>query len=265
METLLGHVIDPASGSINETTCFKNSTISCELLTCDIPAINDAFFRDIALTNKLYTFLCNEPPLNPLLASYFAKIIGSLILRKTDQFLDYIQAKDDFAPLFLKHINTSAIMDILLRFLTTIDNNEMKRRVLDWLNNIKIIEHIIELFSHEYSSEVHSNAAQILCDIIRISREQIVKISVNENDLFFTPEFNIDSNESKDEVVEEIKSDEEEEEEVGEEVEAEDAVEKEMDAEAMEDSDQADCSADLANKTTTTVFENNPLLNAIEK
>ncbi len=68
--------------------------------------------------------------------------------------------------------------------------------------------------------------------------------------------------------MEEIKSDEEEEEEEGvveAEGDAEDAVEKEMDAEAMEDSDQADCSADLANKTTTTVFENNPLLNAIEK
>ena len=85
-------------------------------------------------------------------------------------------------------------MDILLRFLTTIDNFEMKKRVLDWLNKIKIIEKIIELFSHEYSNEVHSNAAQILCDIIRISREQIIKVNSNENDLFFTPEFNIDSN-----------------------------------------------------------------------
>ena len=85
METLLSHVIAPADATIDEKTCFKNSTISCELLTCDNPAINDAFFTNIELTNRLYSFLLNEPPLNPLLASYFAKIIGSLILRKTDQ------------------------------------------------------------------------------------------------------------------------------------------------------------------------------------
>jgi hypothetical protein len=90
-------------------------------------------------------------------------------------------------------------MDILLRFLTTIDNNEMKKRVLEWLNKINLIENIIELLSHEYSSEVHSNASQILCDIIRISREQIVKIAANENDLFYTPDRSIENKNANDE------------------------------------------------------------------
>lgn len=245
MEMLLSHVISPSNEEINEQTCFKNSNISCELLTCDNPAINDAFFSNIQLIDRLYSFLSKEPPLNPLLASYFAKIIGSLILRKTDQFLDYIQAKEDFANLFLKHINTSAVMDILLRFLTTIDNFEMKKRVLDWLNKIKIIEKIIELFSHEYSNEVHSNAAQILCDIIRISREQIIKVNSNENDLFFTPEFNIDSNtQSK----------------------------SEENSEPMKDVETSENNETEANKTdvstdmnkSNSMFETNPLLSAIE-
>ena len=141
MEALLAHVIDPASDkiSINETTCFKNATIACELLTCDIPAINDAFFQNIELTDTLYTFLCNEPPLNPLLASYFAKIIGSLILRKTDQFLDYIQSKEDFAALFLKHINTSAIMDILLRYNKCVE-------LFGYRNGISFIEWCVCVF-----------------------------------------------------------------------------------------------------------------------
>lgn len=88
METLLAHVVAlprEEDNTITEKTCFKNATIACELLTCDIPAINDAFFENIELTETLYAFMANEPPLNPLLASYFAKIIGSLILRKTDQ------------------------------------------------------------------------------------------------------------------------------------------------------------------------------------
>lgn len=258
METMLAYVIEPQEEDINEKTCFKNSTISCELLTCDIPAMNDAFFQNIELTDKLYSFLCREAPLNPLLASYFAKIIGSLILRKTDQFLDYIQSKEDFAGLFLKHINTSAVMDILLRFLTTIDNYENKKRVLDWLNRIQIIEKIIELFSHEYSSEVHSNAAQILCDIIRISREQIVKVSVNENDLFFTPEFSIDSN--KDENIETIEDSKDE-------SESDDSV-KNIDKEnqGMEEGENRTVEEESSEESTNnkTNENNNPLLNAIE-
>lgn len=99
--------------------------------------------------------------------------------------------------MFVRHINTSAVIDILLRFLTTIDNYEIKKKILEWLNKINIIEKIIELFSHTYSNEIHANAAQILCDIINISREQIVKLSVNDSELFFSTEFNIESNEAK--------------------------------------------------------------------
>ncbi len=106
--------------------------------------------------------------------------------------------------LFLKHINTSAIMDILLRFLTTIDDHQMKKRVLEWLNKIKIIEKIIELLSHTYTSEVHSNASQILCDIVRISREQIVKVAANENDLFFTSESSVSTEDRQEDVKDDI-------------------------------------------------------------
>ena len=84
-----------------------------------------------------------------------------------------MEKKENFVDLFVKHVNTSAIMDILLRLLTTIDNNEMRLRVLEWLKRIKMIENLIGLFSSSYDSQVHSNVAQVLCDIIRISREQI--------------------------------------------------------------------------------------------
>ena len=72
-------------------------------------------------------------------------------------------------------------MDILLRLLTTIDNQEMKIRVLEWLNSINIIEKLVELLHYDYSNLVQSNASQVLCDIIRISREQL--LSSNENNL----------------------------------------------------------------------------------
>lgn len=38
-----------------------------------------------SLLEKLYEFLESEPPLNPLLASYFSKIIGGLVAKKTEQ------------------------------------------------------------------------------------------------------------------------------------------------------------------------------------
>ena len=59
--------------------------ISCELLTSDVSQINDRLGEDEKLLMKLYSFLQNEPPLNPLLASFFSKVLSILIGRKPEQ------------------------------------------------------------------------------------------------------------------------------------------------------------------------------------
>lgn len=64
---------------------FRYPNTACELLTCDVPQINDRLGGDETLLNLLYDFLDHEPPLNPLLASFFSKTIGNLIARKTEQ------------------------------------------------------------------------------------------------------------------------------------------------------------------------------------
>lgn len=59
--------------------------MACEILTSDVPQINDALGADESLLNRLYGFLHSDSCLNPLLASFFSKVMGILINRKTDQ------------------------------------------------------------------------------------------------------------------------------------------------------------------------------------
>lgn len=73
------------SVEMEERTRFKYCNIACEILTCDVPAINERLASDQNLLAKLYTFFDNEPPLNPLLASFVSKIMGVLITKKTEQ------------------------------------------------------------------------------------------------------------------------------------------------------------------------------------
>lgn len=73
-------------------------------------------------------------------------------------------------------------MDVLLRLLTTIDNNDLKQRVLKWLTDIDLIKNLINLFSYNYANDAHSNVSQLLCDIIRISREQLLAYRENQRD-----------------------------------------------------------------------------------
>jgi hypothetical protein len=84
MKFLVDNVVTMPSEELDESTRFKYSSISCELLTCDNSQINDALVNSEELMEKLYSFLTSSPNLNPLLASYFSKVFGCLITRRTD-------------------------------------------------------------------------------------------------------------------------------------------------------------------------------------
>lgn len=85
MDELVMLISKEPSIEIDEKTRFKYPNIACELLTCDVPALNERLASNEVLLDKLYKFLENEPPLNPLLASYFSKVMGALIAKKTEQ------------------------------------------------------------------------------------------------------------------------------------------------------------------------------------
>ncbi|KAM6385867.1 serine/threonine-protein phosphatase 6 regulatory subunit 2 isoform 4-T7 [Alca torda] len=88
MEELVNLITHEPPVDMDEKVRFKYPNTACELLTSDVPQINDKLGGDETLLNILYDFLDHEPPLNPLLASFFSKTIGNLIARKTEQWLN---------------------------------------------------------------------------------------------------------------------------------------------------------------------------------
>lgn len=81
-------VLDVMNLPLDDNAMFYSSrypNISCELLTSDVSQMNDRLGEDESLLLKLYSFLLNESPLNPLLASFFSKVLSILISRKPEQ------------------------------------------------------------------------------------------------------------------------------------------------------------------------------------
>ncbi|KAM3609237.1 uncharacterized protein V6R79_011613 [Siganus canaliculatus] len=169
----LVHLIttEPPAG-VEEIKRFKYPNIACELLTCDVGVINDKLGNEEPLLETLYAFLEQPSPLNPLLASFFSKTIGNLITRKTEQVLSFLRQKEGFLSLVLKHIDTSAMMDVLLRLISCVEPPPLRLETLTWLNEEKLAQRLIELIHPERDEERQSNASQTLCDIIRLSRDQ---------------------------------------------------------------------------------------------
>ncbi|XP_041441015.1 protein phosphatase 6 regulatory subunit 2 L homeolog isoform X5 [Xenopus laevis] len=172
MEQLVELITQKPPDHMEEKVRFKFPNTACELLTCDVPQINDKLGEDDNLLNLLYDFLRQEPPLNPLLASFFSKTIGNLIARKTEQVIGFLRKKEKFIALVLEHIGTSAMMDLLLRLISCVEPAPLRQEVLQWLNEERLIQRLIDLIHHSQDEDKQSNASQTLCDLIRLSRDQ---------------------------------------------------------------------------------------------
>uniref|UniRef100_UPI0037E90ECA serine/threonine-protein phosphatase 6 regulatory subunit 2 n=1 Tax=Semicossyphus pulcher TaxID=241346 RepID=UPI0037E90ECA len=172
MQELVRLITTEPPAGVEETKRFKFSNIACELLTCDVGVINDKLGNEEPLLETLYAFLEQPSPLNPLLASFFSKTIGNLITRKTEQVISFLRRKEGFLSLVLKHIDTSAMMDVLLRLISCVEPPPLRLETLTWLNEEKLAQRLIELIHPERDEERQSNASQTLCDIIRLSRDQ---------------------------------------------------------------------------------------------
>uniref|UniRef100_A0A4W5MIJ2 Protein phosphatase 6, regulatory subunit 3 n=1 Tax=Hucho hucho TaxID=62062 RepID=A0A4W5MIJ2_9TELE len=176
MEDLVTYITQEPSDDVEEKIKYKYPNISCELLTSDVGQINDRLGEDESLLMKLYGFLQNESPLNPLLASFFSKVLSILIGRKPEQIVEFLRKREDFVDLMIKHIGTSAIMDLLLRMLTCVEPQQLRQDVLNWLNEEKVIQRLVDMVQPCQDEDRHSNASQSLCEIIRLSRDQMFQV-----------------------------------------------------------------------------------------
>nr|XP_046153178.1 serine/threonine-protein phosphatase 6 regulatory subunit 2-like isoform X6 [Oncorhynchus gorbuscha] len=179
MTELVNLITTEPPADLEEKSRFKFPNIACELLTSDVSLINDKLGGDESLLETLYHFLEQELPLNPLLASFFSKTIGNLIARKTEQVISFLRKKDGFIGLVLKHIDASAMMDLLLRLISCVEPAPLRQEVLNWLSEEKLIQRLTELIHTGKDEERQSNASQTLCDIIRLSRDQANQMQEN--------------------------------------------------------------------------------------
>ncbi|XP_076622483.1 phosphatase 6 regulatory subunit 1-like protein fmt isoform X2 [Colletes latitarsis] len=182
MEELIMLTTKEPSADIEERWRYKYPNVACELLTCVIPTLNEKLAGDETLLAKLYSFIDTDQPLNPLLASFFSKTIGVLVARKTDQnwysyqftclqVIEFLKSRQTCVDLLLQHLETFAIMDLILKLVTQVEGNDMRQNILNWLDSQQLVQRLVKLLSPNSESSKHANAAQLLCDMITETRE----------------------------------------------------------------------------------------------
>ena len=135
---MISVITSEPSETTNDMERFKNANTVCEILTCENNPFIDIIVNNDKYMSQLWSFVAidtaNESPsdgespdssthpsapaLNPLLASFFTKVFLHLFTHKTDQVMDFLarqEGPNDLVSVVLRHLNTSAIMDLIYK------------------------------------------------------------------------------------------------------------------------------------------------------
>lgn len=166
---------------LDEKQRFLYPNVACEILTSDMPTLKQRMVEDPAIMNKLFSFFEQTTELNPLLASFICKTLGTLIVKKMEQdwflyqticlhVLEFIKSKDNFLECMVHHFSTPVIMDLLLTMLNELEDAKMKSNFLEWINEKGLIELMIDVLRVPNESEKHIIVAQFLIEVIKTGR-----------------------------------------------------------------------------------------------
>ena len=93
MSDLINLIICEPSADVEDSVRFKLPHVAAELLTCEVAQISDFISSQEILMEQLYSFVLKPAPLNPLLASFFARAFGVLVTRKKEQVRSHFGAR----------------------------------------------------------------------------------------------------------------------------------------------------------------------------
>ncbi|KAJ2394388.1 sporulation-induced protein, partial [Coemansia sp. RSA 2603] len=107
--------------------------------------------------------------LDALQATYFSRVMCSLLQRKPYETLDFIRAQGNVVSRFLEHLSVSAVVDLLLKIIS-LEELEGGPGIIAWLSEDRLIPMLVDRLAPDCEPEMHSLAAQVLLDIIAISQ-----------------------------------------------------------------------------------------------
>ena len=178
MNELIDHVIRRPTGDN-----FRNAYVVSELLSGDFPRIQEALLVRTHL-DHFYSFLLSNDDrystatLNPILASYFSRILMTLIIRKPAELFTYFKSLSTFQEDFLRHLDTTSISDVLYRLIA--DCADHRTEAIQWYEEINLIDGILEKFLNTDSIDVQINAVNILSELLRLAFDQQITNDHNQ-------------------------------------------------------------------------------------
>ncbi|THH23096.1 hypothetical protein EUX98_g8077 [Antrodiella citrinella] len=171
LQRLLGYVTGQIEGE--EKGKFKYPYVCTEVLCSEIWSIVEACITNSErlLTPFWETVLDRSPEdmkTQMVMASHFAKINAVFLSKKPAEMLAFIQSQPDVVDRILRHIETPAFADLLVRIIQ-LDEHPSGAGVLEWLSKENLMSRLLDLLSPSYSSNMHTVVADLIKNIISMA------------------------------------------------------------------------------------------------
>lgn len=127
----------------------------------------NTLLEDPELMRLLFSLLQTPAPLDSKTAGYFGRVVGHLLLRKTNELMQYLQEQPEILESLINHVDTTSIADIVKRLVGADEQSSMLfiPAYAQWLSSTPLVELLLQRLSPSHSSEAQANAADILSAI----------------------------------------------------------------------------------------------------
>lgn len=109
---------DNLNEDLNSKNRYRYAYIAAEVLSSDHWMICESLINHESLMPRFWEYLKTPPPLDPLQASYFAKVNEALLDQRTLEMLFVFKSCKDIVKDMLHHVDSPMIMDLLLKIIS---------------------------------------------------------------------------------------------------------------------------------------------------
>jgi serine/threonine-protein phosphatase 6 regulatory subunit 3 len=136
---------------------------------CEVEAVFNTLLYEGEgeLMSLLFSFLDSPAPLSSRTAGYFGRVVSNLLLRKTNEAMQYLQANEGMLEKLAKHVDTTSVAEILKRLVGGDEQSSMLflPQYAQWLADTPLVEMLLAQLSADSSDDAQNNAADILSSI----------------------------------------------------------------------------------------------------
>lgn len=168
VEKLLSYLVDEPPEDADAKRQFKYPFSACEIFCCEVEGIFNTLLESDELLDRLFGILRRPRPLNSMLAGYFARVVGSLLLRRSADTMQYLQRNKDILALLVSHVDTTSVAEVLVRLMGADDPRGFGvAGALEWLEETELLKLLVRQLGPEGVSEAQANAAEVLAAVAR--------------------------------------------------------------------------------------------------